>query len=90
MIGPVRLLLQDHAGLSSVTDSYLGDSEYSAPEKNSALPGTDCPASERLPDVMRSAIQDGAFFPRPTSIREPTMARTMLRRKRFALILNTI
>jgi len=64
--------------------------QYSAPQKNSALPGTDCPASEREPEAMSSAIHAGAFLPRPTSMSEPTMARTMLRRNLFARILNTI
>ena len=64
--------------------------QYSAPQKNSALPGTDCPASEREPEAMSSAIHDGPFFPRPTSMSDPTMARTMLRRNLFARMRNTI
>ena len=58
--------------------------------KKSAWPGTDWPAAEREPDAMSSEIQAGDFLPRPTSISEPTMARTILRKKRFARILNTI
>ena len=70
--------------------SAVVKNQYSAPQKNSALPGTDWPASEREPEAMSSAIHDWSFFPRPTSMREPTMARTMLRRNLFARMRNTI
>ena len=85
----LRALAHNRAKVRKKTDImkfYL----YSAPQKKRALPGTDEPASERVPEVMRSLIHEGSRFPRPTSISEPTMARTMLRRKRFALIVNTM
>ena len=63
---------------------------YEAPVKKSAFPGTELPASERDPFSMSPAIHSGDLRPRPTSINEPTMALTMLRRKRLAFILNTM
>ena len=65
-------------------------SEYTAPVKKSAFPGTDEPASDREPDLMSSAIQAGSFLPLPTSIREPTIALTIFLRNLFARILNTM
>ena len=64
--------------------------QYSAPQKNSAFPGTDWPASERDPEAMRSEIHDGSFLPRPTSMSDPTMARTIFLKNLFARIRKTI
>ena len=64
--------------------------QYSAPQKNSAFPGTDWPASEREPEAMRPEIHDGSFLPRPTSMSDPTMARTIFLKNLFARIRKTI
>ena len=64
--------------------------QYFAPQKNSAFPGTDWPASEREPEAMRPEIQEGSFLPRPTSMSDPTMARTIFLKNLFARMRNTI
>ena len=53
-----------------------------------ALPGTDSPAAQRFFCAMISAKSFSEMRPRPTSMSVPTTARTMLRRKRSAVISN--
>ena len=45
--------------------------------KNKACPGTDSPASPRVPLATNSAIHSGDCLPRPTSISDPTIALTI-------------
>ena len=63
--------------------------QYSILLRKSACPGTDSPASERVPESRRDFIHSGSLLPRPTSTREPTTARTMFLRNLSAPMVKT-
>src|SRR5512133_3802877 len=61
-------------------------SGYSMLERNRGWAGTELPASFRFFFSSTSLIQIGSLRPRPTSRSDPTTARTIFLRKRFAVI----
>lgn len=62
---------------------------YSTFTRKRALPGTEWPAAQRFFWASISFIHSGSLLPEPTSNNEPTIALTILRKKRFAVTVNT-
>ena len=67
----------------------LASAGYSTFTRKRALPGTECPAAQRFFWASISFIHSGSLLPEPTSNNEPTIALTILRKKRFAVTVNT-
>ena len=60
--------------------------QYRMSSRNNALPGILSPAADRLRPSMIRENSSTVIRPRPTSISVPTTARTILRRKRSAVM----
>ena len=73
----------------SVSKINIGKRRPGSAPGSGACPGTDCPARHLSREASTSRTHSGSCRPRPTSTKVPTMARTMLRRKRLAVTVNT-